>query len=298
MQSAYFSYPRDFVGTARQARCRLVVRAHADFRATLGKAPGADQTSPEFTQFRRSGAASEVRSRLRFEVTSRSHLAERRIVFWAFCAAARLALDLPFPLVPLAFYRSPAHFCALRCSLDCPPPSPCDPAAPARLVDSAKFFSLRSPPRLLALRFVPRFWRAAQRNKKEWAYENIPGENKTISWRMRSESSSGKGRVDKLEVLAFSRTVRSRACATLAEIVTFAKNVRAFVQRIWRSAAAYVRVLLTCFCYFGPRRERASFLKQPLACCLFRFNRRFFGFFYVSRIFRLAARMRMYITWE
>jgi len=146
MQSAYFSYPRDFVGTARQARCRLVVRAHADFRATLGKAPGADQTSPEFTQFRRSGAASEVRSRLRFEVTSRSHLAERRIVFWAFCAAARLALDLPFPLVPLAFYRSPAHFCALRCSLDCPPPSPCDPAAPARLVDSAKFFSLRSPP--------------------------------------------------------------------------------------------------------------------------------------------------------
>lgn len=79
MQSAYFSYPRDFVGTTRQARRRLAVRGHADFRATLGKAPTESQPNLRNPAERR--AASEVRSRLRFEVTSRSHLAERRIVF-------------------------------------------------------------------------------------------------------------------------------------------------------------------------------------------------------------------------
>lgn len=83
MQSAYFSYPRDFVGTTRQARRRLVVRDHADFRATLGKAREPTELHPNLRNpaapERRT--ASEVRSRLRLEVTSRSHLVERRIVF-------------------------------------------------------------------------------------------------------------------------------------------------------------------------------------------------------------------------
>lgn len=130
MQSAYFSYPRDFVGTTRQARRRLVVRSHADFRATLGKGWEPDRTSPEFTQSRRSGApaASEVRSCLRFEVTSRSHLAERRIVFWAFCVAARLALASHplrtprFLSFPCAFLRSPLFSRLLPSSVTPLPP--------------------------------------------------------------------------------------------------------------------------------------------------------------------------------
>lgn len=123
----------------------------------------------------------------------RSHVAipSRRETnrFLSFLRGGPPRLSLPSPSYPSLFIV-PLRISALSAVLPIAP-FLCDPTAPALARRFRKVFLCGSP-RLLALRFVPRFWRAAQRRKKKCAYENIPGENKAISWQMRSKSSSGK----------------------------------------------------------------------------------------------------------
>lgn len=209
MQSAYFSYPRDFVGTTRQARRRLAVRGHADFRATPVEEP-----TELHLNLRNPAAPGGLGSSL--APATRSHVAipSRRETnrFLSFLRVGLPRFSLPSLSYPSAFYRSPAHFCAHRCSPDrslssLPPPWPHCPRPAA--VDSAKFFSDPSPFASVAIRTA--IWRATQGNKKKRAYENIPGENKAISWRIRSEPSSEKDKSINLKYQRFrERAHRTR----------------------------------------------------------------------------------------
>lgn len=147
MQSAYFSYPRDFVGYHPSGPLSIGgERPHADFRATLGKVPGADRTSPELhaiTAAPERRAASEVRSRLRFGVTSRSHLSPRDESF-SELFARRPALTLPSLLYPSLFIV-PLRISALSAVLP-RAPSPCDPAVPVQPRRLRKVFLCGPPP--------------------------------------------------------------------------------------------------------------------------------------------------------
>lgn len=79
MQSAYFSYPRDFGGTARQTAVDWQPRGFSCLSEEMPR--GADPTWTEFTQSRRRPRkfAGDSKSR-------RDSISERRIVFCAFCA--------------------------------------------------------------------------------------------------------------------------------------------------------------------------------------------------------------------
>lgn len=160
MQSAYFSYPRDFVGTTRQARRRLAVRGHADFRATPMEKPTElhlNLRNPVAPGGLGSSLAPATRKSRRDPISPGDES------FLSFLRGGLPRFSLPSLSYPSAFYRSPAHFCALRCFLDCP--LPLWPRCPRpAAVDSAKFFS--DPSRLLALRFVPRF--GALRKEIKW----------------------------------------------------------------------------------------------------------------------------------
>lgn len=154
MQSAYFSYPRDFVGTTRQARAASIAREirHADFRATLGKARA------NFTWIYAIPSAGRPRkfARACYSQSRRDPISPGDESF-SELFARRLASPIPF--VSLAFYRSPTAFLRsplfsrlLPC-LPLPPPPPLRPHRPRPACRLRKVF-LRDPP---ALRFVPRF---------------------------------------------------------------------------------------------------------------------------------------------
>lgn len=135
MQSAYFSYPRDFVGTTRQVRRRLVVRGHADFRAILGKARESTELhlnlrNPEAP----GGLGSSLAPAIRSHVAIPSHRETNRFLSFLRGGLPRLSLpSLSYPSLFIVPLRISAFSAVLSIAL-----FPCDSAVPVR---SAKFFS-------------------------------------------------------------------------------------------------------------------------------------------------------------
>lgn len=125
------------------------------------------------------------------------------------------------------------------------------------------------------------------------------GEYEVSRRRRRRRRRQRKGGSINVEVLTFSRIAdaRSRACSTFRLFFSlwpkslYSRKMYA-ARRIRCSAAAYVRVPLTCFCCFGPRGSvRRFWNKHLLTVCSDSID----DFFRDACIFRFAARMRTYV---
>ena len=129
MQSAYFSYPRDFVGTTHQALASIGgERRPRGFSCYPWKSLGADRTSPEFTQSQCCGAPSGLGSSLAPAIRSHVAIPSRRETnrFLSFLrGAARRGglprLSLPSPTYPWLFIV-PLRISALSAVLPIAPP--------------------------------------------------------------------------------------------------------------------------------------------------------------------------------
>lgn len=186
MQSAYFSYPRDFDGTDRRQAASVDRRggngrASANFRAVFSsEKPGSrERTSPEFTQPHRNvggGLGSSLAPAIQSHVAIPSRPREtNRFLSFLHGGPPRLDLLLPrFPASTSRLFIVPPRISALFAVLPIALPSPAPPAKARR---PRKVF-LRSPVRSRcdSCRDLAR----RHGNKKGEAYENTPGENKAI----------------------------------------------------------------------------------------------------------------------